>query len=130
MSRFLVQTPEPDHTGLVGNVYFQGGVAEVDDVVHAAELGYMRAAGYHIQAVGSAGADEMIEAAGLAVDEPAPDEPIAGATGPEVVKPKKAAAVGDWRAYAQSQGMSAEDADAMTKNQLVERFADSEEENQ
>lgn len=36
--------------------------------------------------------------------------------------PNKSAAVGDWRAYAVSQGLTAEEAEALTKDQLQERF--------
>ncbi len=40
----------------------------------------------------------------------------------EPVKPKPVEAKGVWVHYAQSQGMSHEDADAMTKAQLIEKF--------
>lgn len=44
------------------------------------------------------------------------DEPVPG--GP----PKPAAAKPEWVGYAVTQGMSLDDADAMTKNDLIERF--------
>lgn len=113
MSRYIVRTPAPGHTGNVGAVHFQDGVAEVNDETHAAELAYMHHAGYHIRPADEA-ETEVDETAAAEVDSAA-------------AKPKKTAPVGDWRVYATTQGLSAEEADALTKNQLVERFADEEE---
>ena len=44
------------------------------------------------------------------------DAPVAEA-------PNKSAKVGEWREYAQSQGLSAEDAEGMSKAELVERYS-------
>ena len=38
--------------------------------------------------------------------------------------PAKRATVGEWRAFAVDQGMTAEEADGLTKDQLVERFGE------
>jgi hypothetical protein len=118
VTKHRVETPEPGHSGLVGGIYFQDGVAVVDDTTHANALGYMRGAGYRVHEVAHEVAAPEVEPEPSALD------------GSDTAKPKKAAPVGEWRAYATTQGMSVEDADALTKNQLVERFADSEEENE
>lgn len=112
MTKHIVATPAPGHTGQVGGVHFQDGVAEIDDTTHAAELAYMRGAGYDVR--------EVVAESSAPEDEPELSEPVES----DAAKPKKTAAVGEWRVYATTQGMSAEDADALTKNQLVERFAD------
>lgn len=116
MTRLIVKTPEPGYSGPVGAVLFHQGRAEVDPDLHAAELAYMRNAGYRIEDPETA--DEPAEAVAES-PEPGAGEPVA--------KPKKTASVGEWRAYATSQGLTDEEADALTKNQLVERFADEEE---
>jgi hypothetical protein len=114
MAKLIVLTPVPGVNDDVGRVHFSNGVAEIDDTVHAAELNYMRNAGYIIREP-----DETAE-------EPAVDDPQPAAEAGD--KPKKTAPVAEWRAYAVTQGLSVEEADALTKNQLVERFASDESE--
>lgn len=99
--RYTVRTPEAGYTGMVGRVGFGDGVAVVDESTNAAELTYFRNAGYHVEPVEPAG--EAAEAAAL--------------------PPRRSASTQDWRAYAVSQGMPAVDADALSRDQLVERFA-------
>jgi hypothetical protein len=106
VGRYIVSTPASDHTGIVGGVHFMNGTAEVDDATHGAALAYMRAAGY------------VIRDADQATDVVEPDVAEFEVGG----KPKKNAPVGEWRAYAQTKGLSAEEAEGLTKNQLVERF--------
>ena len=110
MARLIVTAPAAGYTGDVGAVHFRDGVAEADTVNHSAELTYMRNAGYLI--------DEPPEVE--APDDSAePAEELAQPSKPKVAQP-----VADWRAYAVSKGLSVDEADAMTKNQLVERFTD------
>ena len=113
MSRYVVIAPAPGHTGPVGGVHFQDGVAEVDDATHGAELAYMRNAGYDVREATSAAEANV----GLT-----PDEVAAMGQSDLTEKPKKTAPVAEWRAYAVSKGLSAEEAEGLTKNQLVERF--------
>jgi hypothetical protein len=44
--------------------------------------------------------------------------------GDELQLPSKAAPKNEWVGYAVSQGMSVDDADAMTKNDLIEKFGE------
>lgn len=109
MVAFTVSTPEPGYAGRVGAVEFVDGAATVDEVTHAAELAYFRVRGYGVEPV-EPGESGPVE------DEEATDE-----------LPKKSASTDAWRAYAVKHGMSAEEADAFTRDQLVERFVVTEE---
>lgn len=108
-----VSTPVPDYSGSVGGVHFANGQALVDDEQHAAELDYFRRSGYVVE---EAAADVVADVeAESDVDDAEP-------------QPAKNASTETWRAWAVDHGgMSAEDAGALSRDELVARFADSEE---
>lgn len=114
MALVKVTTPVPDYSGSVGGVHFSGGVGYADPDTHAAELDYFRARGY--------GVDEEPAAA---VEEPVDVDEVDG----EVLEPRPAgnASTETWRTWAVDHGgMSAEEAGALSRDQLVERFAETE----
>jgi hypothetical protein len=104
MATHLVSTPVPGHTGSVGGVHFADGRAEVDDERHAAELAYFRAQGYSV---------EPLDKGGVADEKPPP--------------PSRSASAAEWRSYAVSAGMPAEEARRLSRDQLIERLATPEE---
>jgi hypothetical protein len=111
MALVKVSTPVPDYSGSVGGVHFANGQALVDDEAHAAEVGYFRRSGYTVE--------DAAEAAPAVEDDP--EEPPAP-------KPAKNATTEAWRGWAvEHGGMPVEEADALSRDQLVERFADFEE---
>lgn len=129
----LIRTPVPDFTGEVGKVHFVGGVAKVAD--DAQELGYFRSAGYQIDdfddAVDAAvddeeQADELddLEAQGGTTEE----DPLVvkeGEDGEQLVLPRKSASTEVWRTFAVDKGgLSEEQAQGMTRDELVEHFTD------
>lgn len=103
MARFDVAAPVADFDGEVGGVRFAAGRAVIDDTTHAAALAYCRGAGYAVA-----------EVEGEQDGTPA--------------LPKKSASADTWRAYAVANGMTAEEAETLTRDQLVERFTNTEEE--
>jgi hypothetical protein len=120
MAAFTVTTPEPGYVGQVGSVVFVDGAATVDEVTYAAELAYFRDRGYGVEPV-DGGEPESVEVEDEAQVED--EEPDVEADAP----PKKSASAAAWRAYAVTHGMSAEEADEFTRDQLVERFVVTEE---
>lgn len=112
MALVRVTTPVPDYSGSVGGVVFANGEALVDDEVYGAELGYFARSGYIVH--------ENVEE--VAADEAGGDDPEPDPT------PARNASTETWRAWAAEHGgMSAEDAGALSRDELVARFADSEE---
>lgn len=108
MAVFRVSSPVPGYTDRVGAVDFVDGVALIDDETDAATLKYCRGAGYGVVEV---------------ADEPLVDEVV------EVEQPKKSASTEVWRTWAvEHGGMSAEDAEELSRDQLVEWFTTSTEE--
>lgn len=100
MSRYRITTPEPGWTGQIGTVFFANGVAEAEADADAAALSYFRNAGYGVEQLdGPADEGDLTESAdGL---------------------PKKSASADTWRKYATAHGMSADDADEYTRDELV-----------
>lgn len=106
-----ITTPVQGFTGTVAGVQFADGVGQTDNPV---ALAYFRRHGYTVDDV-PAPADEPDEA----------DEPPEASEGPEV--PAQSAPKGEWVAYAtahpdEAQRLSTEDAEALTKAALVERY--------
>lgn len=93
--RYRITTPEPEFRGEVAGVVFTDGAGETDN---RAALAYFSRKGYGVH---------PIEAAPAATDG----------------KPRKSASKADWLAYAVAQGVAEADADQLTRDQLVERFA-------
>lgn len=100
MATVKVSTPVPGYSGSVGGVAFAGGVAVVDEDAFAAEVGYFRRTGYTVEDV---------------VASPEPD-------GEPGEMPKKSASTEAWRAYAVEHGMPQEEADGLSRDQLVELY--------
>lgn len=100
MSRYRITTPEPGWTGQIGTVFFAGGVAEAEADADSAALSYFRNAGYGVEDLdGPADEQDAAESAdGL---------------------PKKSASADAWRKYAIAHGMTADDADELTRDELV-----------
>jgi hypothetical protein len=106
MARVEITTPEAGHTGRLGGITFADGRAVVDADAFPAEVAYCEARGYTVVAVEA--------------DDLAP----ADVDGDGVVDelPKRSASTEAWRAFAVEHGMTAEDAEAMTRDQLVEHY--------
>ncbi|GAA0738748.1 hypothetical protein GCM10010199_62130 [Dactylosporangium roseum] len=90
------------------------GVGFADTEVHAAEIAYCRRNGYTVTEL------EDVEP----VTEPADnvEEPA------EVPMPRRSGSAEAWRAYAVAHGVSAEEANELSRDQLVERFTSEESE--
>lgn len=105
--RYRVSTPQSDFRGEVAGVAFFDGSAEVDETRLAA-LAYFRRRGYHMEAVQPPSA--------------APQESPAA----DLSKPRRSASKTDWQAYAIAHGVPQDEAEQLTRDQLAERFPDSE----
>lgn len=101
MGLVKIATPVPDYSGSVGGIRFDHGRAEVDEDRFAAEVAYCRARGYTVTDLAPAGEEPSGEGAEL---------------------PKKSASTDVWRAYAVEHGMTADEANALSRDQLAERF--------
>lgn len=100
MAKFLVKTPVPDFSGALGGVMFADGQAVVDEDTHPAELDYCRSR-YVVEDYVAADAD---------------------GNGAQDVMPKKSSSKADWVAFAIEHGVAAEEAESLTRDQLVELF--------
>lgn len=130
----LITTPVPGYNGKVGEVTFIDGKAKVDK--NARELAYFRAQGYSISS-----ADDAVEAlldgddperaeevedlttqGGTHEDDPLVVKPVVK-DGDEVALPRKSASAQTWREFAtQHGGMSLDEANALSRDELVDRF--------
>ncbi|GAA1026836.1 hypothetical protein GCM10009557_05950 [Virgisporangium ochraceum] len=105
-----ITAPKPVTAKVVG-VAFVDGVATVDEVQHRAAVAYFRRhRGYIVQPVDDPQATEPAGA-----DETGGGQPPAG-------PPTRSASKGDWVKHATAQGMTEADAEALTRDQLAERF--------
>lgn len=106
MGTFRVTSPAPGYAGLVGNVQFADGAAVIDEDANAAELAYVRAAGYGVEP--------------LDVDQPIVED----VDGDGVVEqlPKKSASAEVWRAFAVAHGMAEDEANSKSRDELVARY--------
>lgn len=120
MAKFRISTPVLGFTGVSAGVNFTNGVAELDVPEDRAEdklrynaraLAYFRSQGY--------GVEEIDEQAPAAEPPAAPDD--------RDKPPARSASKADWVAYAVTQGVDAEEADKLTRDQLAERFLDTKE---
>jgi hypothetical protein len=114
MAKFLVKTPVPGYSGTLGGVQFHDGRTVIDEDLHPAELAYCRGK-YVVEPF-----DGTEPAAAEAQD----------ARGDASAMPRKSASKGDWVAYATAHGMTAEEAEAFSRDQLAELFKPKTEENQ
>jgi len=105
MATHRITTPEPGHTGKVGNVEFTDGVTEIDEPTYPGELAYFRSAGYGVEALGPA------------------DERDVDGDGTVEKLPRKNASDASWREFAVAHGVSQEDVDGMTRDELVAHFS-------
>lgn len=96
---FRVTTPQPGFTGESVGVHFTDGVGECPD---GPALRYFRAQGYGVEPVAE-------------LAEPEPAEPADS-------RPARNASTEAWRAYATEHGLTADDANELTRDQLVELF--------
>lgn len=104
MAKFLVKTPVADFSGALGGVMFSDGQAVIDEDTHPSELAYCRAKYVVEPYVAEEPEQEQIE------------DPM----------PRKSASKADWLAYAVEHGVDPAEAEALTRDQLVELFASKE----
>lgn len=105
MATHRILTPEPGHTGKVGNVEFVDGVAEINEATYPGELAYFRAQGY--------GVEEL---------EPAEERDVDG-DGQVEKLPARNASTEAWRQFAVEHGMTPEQADGLGRDELVAHFS-------
>ncbi len=106
--RYRISTPVKGYDGVVAGVRFVDGIGESST---EAGLAYFRRHGYGITEVGDEPATQ---------EEPAP---------PVVGPPSRGASKADWVKFATApaQGMTEADAEAMTRDQLAEKYLGSKE---
>jgi hypothetical protein len=113
MTRYKVTSPNPRYSGEVATLKFRAGEATADTPGDAAALAYCQRRGYTVAEVV---ADEDVPASEL------PEAPDPAAAADEVKRPADYATKPEWVAYAVSRGATEEDAQAATKNELVELY--------
>lgn len=113
--RIKIETPVTDHTGLVGHVAITDGVGIADSDTNAAELAYCHRSGYTLT-VAETGEPYDPTAAVAAPADPA-EQPM----------PRRSGSAEAWRAYAIAHGVAPEEAETLSRDQLVERFTSTEE---
>ena len=110
MAIFRITTPAPGYAGKVGNVQFTDGAAVVDGDTYPGEYAYFVAQGYGV---------EPVEAAD---DEPAEIVDVDGDGVPEEL-PRRSASTAAWREFAVAHGMTQEEADGLSRDELVARYS-------
>jgi hypothetical protein len=119
--RHTITTPVAGFTGISAGVNFTNGQAVVDDQEHEAALRYFRAQGYSVVEGAPEGSpDQVAELQARVAELEAELEQLRPAVddGP----PAKSAPKPVWVAYAVEHGVDPAEADASTKDQLIERF--------
>ncbi|MFY7069588.1 hypothetical protein ACOQFV_27335 [Nocardiopsis changdeensis] len=104
MTLHKITAPVPGYTGVVAGVALANGVGETSD---EGVLAYFHRHRYKVEAVEQAPEEDGGQGGG--------EQPPA--------RPAKSASKADWLAYAVAQGMPEEEAEAATRDQLVERYA-------
>jgi len=105
MATHRITTPQAGHTGKVGNVEFVDGVAEIDEATYPGEFAYFNSAGY--------GVEEL---------DPAEEADVDG-DGTVEKLPRRNASEATWRVFAVDHGMSEEEADGLTRDELIARYS-------
>lgn len=108
MSRYRVTTPVPDFTGVVGNCAFSNGAYE--GPVQAGPLAYFQGAGYTVEQL-DVPAEEPAAEPAVVEDGGSPEPPPL---------PAKSANKPEWVAAAVARGIDPANAEAATKEQLIE----------
>lgn len=103
--RYRIISPARGFTGEVAGVAFVHSSAEVEGDTNGRALAYFRRKGYSITPVEAA---------------PKPDEVPVSPEG--LRRPRNSASKADWKAYAIARGMDADEAEELSRDQLVERF--------
>lgn len=109
MTLHKITAPVSGYTGTVAGVTLANGTAETDNET---AISYFRRHGYTVAPVEEPETDE-----GQGDDVP-PVGPLA--------RPAKSASKEAWKAFAVSQGMSEEDAETATRDQLADRYHETE----
>lgn len=112
MARFRVTAPSKITAEVVG-VSFVRGVAEVDETANRRALAYFSRHAYRVTRIDG----DLPPAEAPAA--PENDDPPPGTK-----RPAPSATKAAWVTYAVAQGVTAEEADASTRDQLAERFAE------
>lgn len=126
MAKYKVSTPVAGFTGTSAGTHFHDGHAVVDE---GPALRYFRSAGYNVEAIEEPATADQTSVAEVESEAEAEGEALEGEP-PADALPKKSASTETWREYATAHGMDADEADQLSRDQLVERFTNTEEEQQ
>lgn len=122
---FEIRSPRPDFTGKVGGVSFADGVARVSFDDERNDTGQAIGDEHQVQVGRSAVLFAQRRRGYTVTETDATGKPV-DKTQPEPTDEPKTPTRGDskatWKAYATSQGMPEADAEAMTRDQLAERY--------
>jgi hypothetical protein len=118
--RYKITAPVPGFTGKVAGIDFAKGVATIDTAVDGERraLEYFRRKAYVVEEVATEEA-----AAAPAENLAGKERSVPNSEQPE--KPKRSASTEVWRVYAvdpNGGGMSAEEAEALSRDELAEKF--------
>lgn len=116
MAAVRVLSPVAGFSGVVAGVEFRDGVAEV---APGPALAYMVRHGYTIDGPAGDGPGEDVDED---VDVPAGDGPGEDGDLDEPARPVRSASKTDWVAYAVAMGEDPEDAAALTRAELADRY--------
>jgi hypothetical protein len=129
MTRYKVTAPNPSYSGEFATLVFRRGEADADTPADQVALDYCRRRGYDVTAVDEDG-ETLPEAQQPDEDTPDPDaftpadedDDELGVVVDEPTRPADYATKGEWVTYAIHRGATREDAEAATKNDLIDMY--------
>ena len=128
MTRYKVTAPNSSYSGEFATLVFRRGVADASTPADLAALGYCRRRGYDVMAVDEEG-ETLPEPEQPDENTPDPDAVVEnedddelGVVVDEPTRPTDYATKGEWVTYAVGRGATREDAEAATKNELIEMY--------
>lgn len=122
MTKYRIAAPETRFNGEFAGLVFRAGEASAETPADQAAVIYCQRRGYDVVAVGPEGETPLDAEQSEASDPNASVDDGLEVVVDEPTRPADYAQKGDWVAYAVARGATEEDAQAATKNELIELY--------
>lgn len=122
MTKYLITAPEVRFSGEFAGLVFRAGEARAETPADLAAVTYCQRRGYIVAAVDGEGDPLPEDEQPGDGDESAVADPEARPVGEPLPRPADYASKADWVAYAVQKGATEDDANAATKNDLIQLY--------